>query len=175
MARPFFVERFSIHASAKEATTCNIMRQFIYFIFNPRLREGGDLNQKRMCEEITDFQSTPPRRRRRQLIQVLRYISFFNPRLREGGDAGEYFTPKDGCFSIHASAKEATFIMPVTMFLPSFSIHASAKEATTFVPYQNIYNIFSIHASAKEATATYCNTPAIMCISSLNNFFVHHF
>ena len=33
----------------------------------------------------------------------------------------------------------------------------------------------SIHASEKEATATYCNTSAIMYISSLNNFFVHYF
>ena len=33
----------------------------------------------------------------------------------------------------------------------------------------------SIHASAKEATATYCDTSAIMYISSLNNFFVHFF
>ena len=33
----------------------------------------------------------------------------------------------------------------------------------------------SIHASAKEATATYCDTSAIMYISSLNNFFVHYF
>ena len=33
----------------------------------------------------------------------------------------------------------------------------------------------SIHASMKEATATYCDTPAIMYISSLNNFFVRYF
>ena len=33
----------------------------------------------------------------------------------------------------------------------------------------------SIHASAKEATATYCDTSAIMYISSLNNFFVRYF
>ena len=37
------------------------------------------------------------------------------------------------------------------------------------------YLDISIHASAKEATATYCDTSAIMYISSLNNFFVHYF
>ena len=41
-----------------------------------------------------------------------------------------------------------------------------------------VYNPFciaiSIHASGKEATATYCDTSAIMYISSLNNFFVHY-
>ena len=44
-------------------------------------------------------------------------------------------------------------------------------------PFANsLYKQFiSIHASAKEATATYCDTSAIMYISSLNNFFVHFF
>ena len=37
------------------------------------------------------------------------------------------------------------------------------------------YVLISIHASVKEATATYCDTSAIMYISSLNNFFVHYF
>ena len=40
--------------------------------------------------------------------------------------------------------------------------------------FQVAINI-SIHASAKEATATYCDTSAIMYISSLNNFFVRYF
>ena len=58
--------------------------------------------------------------------------SHFNPRLREGGDI---------------------------------------NEAERFIKGVDI----SIHASAKEATATYCDTSAIMYISSLNNFFVHFF
>ena len=100
-------------------------------------------------------------------------------------------------FSIHASAKEATRRFLFILKGNWFSIHASAKEATkTQQQRRNIYRFqstpprrrrrckgcvggsasqVSIHASAKEATATYCNTPAIMCISSLNNFFVHHF
>ena len=80
---------------------------------------------------------------------------------------------------------------------PPISIHASAKEATSVGRDENIYRIYfnprlreggdfvgcpwrrildiSIHASAKEATATYCDTSAIMYISSLNNFFVRYF
>ena len=36
------LQKFSIHASAKEATS--IRRNYFYFVylFNPRLREGGD-------------------------------------------------------------------------------------------------------------------------------------
>ena len=77
----------------------------------------------------------------------------FNPRLREGGD--EFNATIDSLvdISIHASAKEATFV-------------TLAIKDTAYI---------SIHASAKEATATYCDTSAIMYISSLNNFFVHYF
>ena len=54
----------SIHASAKEAT------DFEYFV--------GD---------AIEFQSTPPRRRRRLLLYPFSAChSHFNPRLREGGD-----------------------------------------------------------------------------------------
>ena len=81
--------------------------------------------------------------------------------------------------------------------LSLISIHASAKEATypsSFLTGRNPYfnprlreggddvnksqwqeERISIHASAKEATATYCDTSAIMYISSLNNFFVRYF
>ena len=147
------IKTFSIHASAKEATLRTPHYRVLHYIFNPRLREGGDMlllflarvsiffqstpprrrrlshNQnKRMCHH---FQSTPPRRRRPWSQSLIHTQQLFNPRLREGGDSARH-----------------TYEPPI---------------------------YFSIHASAKEATATYCNTPAIMCISSLNNFFVHHF
>ena len=78
----------------------------------------------------------------------------FNPRLREGGDVLNL-----------ASAGAMSLI----------SIHASAKEATEAEEKFHGPFLISIHASAKEATATYCDTSAIMYISSLNNFFVHYF
>ena len=55
------------------------------------------------------------------------------------------------------------------------SIHASAKEATVMMDTKQEWEKISIHASAKEATATYCDTSAIMYISSLNSFFVRYF
>ena len=78
---------------------------------------------------------------------------FFNPRLREGGDPDE----------CRQSGIDSVFNPRLREGGDSFHISWYKKA------------MFSIHASAKEATATYCNTPAIMCISSLNNFFVHHF
>ena len=55
----------SIHASAKEATSKS--KTFIKSIsyFNPRLREGGDSLQFAAVLQQDQFQSTPPRRRRR--------------------------------------------------------------------------------------------------------------
>ena len=147
--------------------------------------------------DYVQFQSTPPRRRRRLMRGSHTY---------------------DSRISIHASAKEATPSISVSPSTEDISIHASAKEATraildaltaqNFNPrlreggdklagrFQDVTGIFqstpprrrrltnptlilryqiSIHASAKEATATYCNTSAIMYISSLNNFFVRYF
>ena len=55
---------FSIHASAKEATFYYMYADYAKYIFNPRLREGGD-----------------GRFRNRNANTKI-----FNPRLREGGD-----------------------------------------------------------------------------------------
>ena len=98
--------------------------------FNPRLREGGDGIQRHnrleeskisihaSAKEATQraetlkilllFQSTPPRRRRRVTVNVIRAIAI----------------------SIHASAKEATTPAPEVRRQEEISIHASAKEAT---------------------------------------------
>ena len=54
--------------------------------FNPRLREGGDVGDKRECFGIDDF----------------------NPRLREGGDCIIFRNIIFCMISIHASAREAT-------------------------------------------------------------------
>ena len=76
--------------------------------FNPRLREGGDITAMAVAsdtvisihasaKEATEiivssdfgmqFQSTPPRRRRRcRTKEEVESVEYFNPRLREGGD-----------------------------------------------------------------------------------------
>ena len=101
-----------------------------------------------------------------------------------------------GRISIHASAKEATgyadICHPINVFQstpPRRRRRFLTVSRLTVCSFQSTpprrrrpisiflirYSFISIHASAKEATATYCDTSAIMYISSLNNFFVHYF
>ena len=100
------------------------------------------------------FQSTPPRRRRQVQGITGTNPKNFNPRLREGGDLGQ------------GNSVPSTLIFQST---------PPRRRRPRIRQYLGVSSLISIHASAKEATATYCNTPAIMCISSFNNFFVHHF
>ena len=78
--------------------------------FNPRLREGGDEKDSVKVGESFEFQSTPPRRRRRTVDIVVDIVdNHFNPRLREGGDFSSLSSVDGETISIHASAKEATY------------------------------------------------------------------
>ena len=77
----------SIHAPAKGATF------FVRFVnadcenFNPRSREGSDCEKACAFGYIVLFQSTLPRRERRQYFYNLFGNRFnFNPRSREGSD-----------------------------------------------------------------------------------------
>ena len=119
---------FSIHASAKEATIsiCNTYNS--YYLFNPRLREGGDVIQGvNKQKKNANFQSTPPRRRRRIIKVFLLPYHIFNPRLREGGDKN----------------------VPSERFILIFSIHASAKEATPTILYR-VHNISFFNPRLRE-------------------------
>ena len=78
--------------------------------FNPRLREGGDVQGSDKDGKRDRFQSTPPRRRR-PILHIMSLVLKI--------------------ISIHASAKEATSQMLVPAILFKISIHASAKEATS--------------------------------------------
>ena len=102
-------KRISIHASEKEATLVPCVCFVVCKYFNPRLREGGDINSG-ICDGFyAVFQSTPPRRRRHPFGDKSTLTVDFNPRLREGGDVLWillwilWIT-----ISIHASEKEAT-------------------------------------------------------------------
>ena len=146
-----------------------------YSYFNPRLREGGDAISFRLLISPSLFQSTPPRRRRQLSPQGICTKPYFNPRLHEGGDAlcpctlsvRHYFNPR-----LHEGGDDNNLAFLVCI---AISIHASMKEATYLLWMGKRKWMISIHASMKEATATYCDTPAIMYISSLNNFFVRYF
>ena len=81
------------------------------------------------------------------------WYCYFNPRLREGGD-GIAITRQYDKDDFNPRLREGG----------DEAVETSENTET-----------ISIHASVKEATATYCDTSAIMYISSLNNFFVHYF
>ena len=167
----------SIHASAKEATLCSSFWHAKKFDFNPRLREGGDQAIAGVNYNMAIFQSTPPRRRRLNESGLYSLIFDFNPRLREGGDSGKkcklysilYFNPRlrEGGdhklpaqhramrISIHASAKEATYLSPVHhLCLPYFNPRLREGGDHRHQPRYLIYMEISIHASAKEATVS---------------------
>ena len=78
--------------------------------------------------------------------------------------------------SIHASEKEAT-LSSYQLILLSFLFQSTPPRRRRPPVHSVVWCglMISIHASEKEATATYCDTSAIMYISSLNNFFVRYF
>ena len=76
----------SIHASAREATGSKLASMPRTQGFNPRLRTGGDLDQRRLIDQTILFQSTPPHGRRRNFSNSCSALPCFNPRLRTGGD-----------------------------------------------------------------------------------------
>ena len=178
--------------------------------FNPRLREGGDNAVSasicaaccisihasareatviwRYCNGDPEFQSTPPRGRRRQPVSPsygCQYISI-HASAREATKS----TPSGisySAISIHASAREATELCTlsdnskkfqstpprgrrqalrnVILFHIVISIHASAREATKYLFPSSDHLQISIHASAREATAI------IIALHQLGNYF----
>ncbi len=121
--------------------------------FNPRLREGGDVDHDgciyrikisihasareatasfRVPLRIIKFQSTPPRGRRRKPSGTsTRRTVDFNPRLREGGDDG-VVNATSNCLSFQSTpprGRRRTWNEGL-WWASCISIHASAREAT---------------------------------------------
>ena len=95
---------------SREGSDSNIHRQYRgNDHFNPRSREGSDAIWKKHFTEGITFQSTLPRRERRDLEKA-----FY------GGDN----------ISIHAPAKGATGELYIKQYRCHISIHAPAKGAT---------------------------------------------
>ena len=121
----------STHASAREATRGQAAPPGRDRSFNPRLRAGGD--EQAMVLEIADymFRPTPPRGRRPP--RGIRAFVIWR-------------------VSTHASAREATGLIPVEPQGSKVSTHASAREATSPSVAPLRCNRVSTHASAREAT-----------------------
>ena len=165
----------SIHASAKEATLVSqTSQQFALISIHASAKEatrGGWLHNLQ-CR----FQSTPPRRRRRQTSRnrLRLYCTFQStpPRRRRQRVPPQQRRQKK--FQSTPPRRRRQSAHPPINRLGQFQSTPPRRRRRNEVVEDMTYYI-SIHASAKEATATYCDTSAIMYISSLNNFFVHFF
>ncbi len=124
----------SIHASVKDATLSSPCLTSTWFSFNPRVREGRDVEPVDL-----DF-----------------IASGFNPRVREGRDKIQRSVCYRILVSIHASVKDATYGTCKNCEQYKVSIHASVKDATDgSSPHIAIIDV-SIHASVKDATFSFC-------------------
>ena len=78
---------FSIHASAKEATDAYKQFQAQMQVFNPRLREGGDVaDALALGRDNFSIHASAKEATITLGAGTTQYV-FFNPRLREGGDS----------------------------------------------------------------------------------------
>ena len=98
-------------------------------IFNPRLREGGDIYLIKNGYSCNLFQSTPPRRRRQKfaVFPVGAGKTFQSTPPRRRRRQFIVYPCKKSIFSIHASAKEATFF-PHILFLTSVLFNPRLRE-----------------------------------------------
>ena len=122
-------EWISIHASAKEATALwRILHRSLSISIHASAKEATLISPVPVAD--IEFQSTLPRRKRRETQTSSRSTTYFNPRFREGSD-------------MIRKSKRLTF----SNFNPRFR---EGSDCTSFSTLAKV--LISIHASAKEAT-----------------------
>ena len=150
----------------------------VLICFNPRSREGSDLTGEPSRVFLKKFQSTLPRRERRDFFTKGRWFILFQSTLprRERHRLGK-FCRYHSNVSIHAPAKGATcdfsryrcrcggfnprsregsdIRLSVFMVMRQVSIHAPAKGATRLLFQSQGLCVVSIHAPAKGATCAF--------------------
>ena len=121
----------SIHAPAKGATSEHIRNSKNLHHFNPRSREGSDREKQYINMMINLFQSTLPRRERRQMpLGNRQFVGI----------------------SIHAPAKGATKKFQIHVDKNQFQSTLPRRERRIIDPSAEPREIISIHAPAKGAT-----------------------
>ena len=143
--------------------------------FNPRSHEGSDRAAVRLNLAARKFQSTLPRRERRQMLcstkttyqfqstlprrerrkepeQKCWDLCYFNPRSHEGSDESSTSNTTKTLISIHAPTKGATKATYGYFNDMSISIHAPTKGATVENVACKFKNKISIHAPTMGAT-----------------------
>ena len=132
IAVPSIPQSVSIHAPARGATYCLLLLLVFYLRFNPRAREGRDLQNR-----------------------VLRRIAArcFNPRAREGRDL---YKSRDRRwrreFQSTRPRGARLYISSCCICIVNVSIHAPARGATRNYACESVLSHVSIHAPARGAT-----------------------
>ena len=145
-------QKISIHALVKRATQMLWFVLRIWYYFNPRPREEGDI--LKILSLIILLYFNPRPREEGDLVTLCKICSMWfqsTPSWR-GRRRSSTTCPYRAIISIHALVKRATFI-PFWMSPKEFiSIHALVKRATNSIFVLYIINIISIHALVKRAT-----------------------
>ena len=142
----------SIHAPAKGATLHRHPAGQRHKNFNPRSREGSDVDGFGDGKAAGNFN---PRSREGSDVSrsdLSGADHHFNPRSREGSDLSFTVSPPSPIISIHAPAKGATCVQTHDSIFAQISIHAPAKGATDKIWRCYSDAVISIHAPAKGAT-----------------------
>ena len=142
----------SIHASEKEATHADSRAvKLSQFQSTPPRRRRLIIAIKEVSKKI--FQSTPPRRRRLRLYTIISIILNFNPRLREGGDFAVLLPLR--CPIIFQSTPPRRRRLPqIYTWQRVFHFNPRLREGGDSYGFVLLSFIaISIHASEKEATS----------------------
>ena len=142
----------SIHAPAKGATVRRRLERWGLVYFNPRSREGSDRHLDTVGIHWIRFQSTLPRRERRQRCYSDNGSNHFNPRSREGSDTPSRKDYYIRCISIHAPAKGATSTARNEVGRKKFQSTLPRRERRASGSGRRTAGNISIHAPAKGAT-----------------------
>ena len=125
--------------------------------FNPRSREGSDSTTTAPARG-TIFQSTLPRRERRQATDCHRpWPEYFNPRSREGSDAKTTSCRSSTFISIHAPAKGATKQEKLTDLLRHFN--PRSREGSDRIISHSLFTISYFNPRSREGSDTLRRLP----------------
>ena len=124
------VKHISIRAPARGATSVRTVSQKQSSDFNPRSREGSDLDRKLKAINQNVFQSALPRGERRSTNSQGKFGNDFNPRSREGSDISKCAAQPVITISIRAPARGATAVRSALICSMIISIRAPARGAT---------------------------------------------
>ena len=165
----------SIHVPARGATRCRHFINSFLPNFNPRSREGSDLNHTTAPAILVISIHAPARGATHLIKNSYDSVRNFNPRSREGSDRKVPGASGILDISIHAPARGATTIYNVEQLGLKFqstlprgerhqpsaqnvnrkmriSIHAPARGATRSACCRHTSLPISIHAPARGAT-----------------------